>query len=380
MRVLFVANSDWGLYNFRLHIAKALRDRGVEVVLVCPEGPYSQRMRDDGYRVLPWNLQRRSLGPVSELRALLRLTRLYRQETPDLVHHHTIKVNVYGLIAARLARIPRVINTWTGLGYAFSSGFLAAAIRLFVIPIARWLAKDEGVYTVVLNHEDFRVLHRRGLINASRASVILSEGIDTSRFAARDGRAGESHQDQTLTVLMAARLLRAKGVAELVATARSLRERGIHVRIVIAGAPDPGNPGSFSDQEIARMGRGSDVEFLGHVEDMPALLREADIAVLPTYYNEGVPVFLLEAAASGLPLVATDIEGCRVIVRPGVNGLIVPAKDPSALAGAIATLVADPALRARMGAASREIAVSEFGHARVIEQYLDVYRAVGVLS
>ena len=154
----------------------------------------------------------------------------------------------------------------------------------------------------------------------------------------------------------------------------------MHVRTLVAGAPDPGNPGSFSEDEVARMQRDGCVEFLGHVEDMSELLGEADIAVLPTYYHEGVPVFLLEAAASGLPLIATDIEGCRMIVRTAANGLIVPARDPEALADAIATLASDPALRARMGAASREIAVHEFDQSQVVKRYWDVYRAVGVLA
>ena len=151
------------------------------------------------------------------------------------------------------------------------------------------------------------------------------------------------------------------------------------MRTLIAGAPDPGNPESFSDEEIARMRRAGCAEFLGHVEDMPGLLSTAAIAVLPTH-NEGVPVFLLEAAASGLPLIGTDIEGCRVIVRNGVNGLIVPARNPKALADAIASLVGNPALRAEMGAASREIAIREFDQSQVIKQYGDVYRAAGMLS
>ena len=375
MKVLIVANSDWGMHKFRLHLAEALLAQGVEAVLLCPEGPYSARMREAGHRVLDWDLCRRSLRPVTELRALMHLTRLYREERPDAVHHFTIKPNIYGSIAAYVARVPRVLNTWTGLGYTFSDALLAKVLRVFLLPLMRLLHRRARVWTIFETEQDRQTLLRLGVVEHRRTAVVIDSGIDIARFAPSEGGTGGPP-----VVLMAARLLHTKGVAELVAAAGLLRETGIRVRILIAGAPDPGNPGSFSDEEIAGMSRDGCAEFLGHVEGMPGLLGEADIAVLPTYYGEGVPLFLLEAAASGLPLIATDIEGCRVIVRAGVNGLIVPARDPKALADAIAALVSDPALRAQMGAASREIAILEFDQSQTIEQYWDVYRAVGVLN
>ena len=375
MKVLMVTNSDWGMYKFNLHLAGALLAQGVEVVLLCPEGPYSVRMRAEGYRVLGWHLRRRSLAPITEARALVHLVRHYRKERPDVVHHFTIKPNIYGSIAAHMARVPRVLNTWTGLGYVFSDARLARVLRFFLLPLIRRLHRSARVRTIFETEHDRQVLRRLGVVEHRHTAVVISPGVDTSRFAPREVSAGAP-----LVVLMAARLLRAKGVAELLAAAQLLRDRGIQVRTLIAGAPDPGNPDSFSDQEIARLSRVGCVEFLGHVEDMPGLLGEAEIAVLPTYYNEGVPAFLLEAAASGLPLIGTDIGGCRLIVRNGINGLIVPARDPEALADAIASLASNPALRAQMGAASREIAIREFDQSQVIERYGDVYRAAGVLN
>ena len=374
MKVLMVSNSDWGMYKSNLHLAAELLAQGIEVVLLCPEGPYSARMREAGHRVLDWHLRRRSLAPITEARALLHLIRHYRKERPDAVHHFTIKPNLYGTIAAHVARVPHVLNTWTGLGYVFSDALQAKVLRLFLLPLMRLLRRSARVWTIFEIEHDRQALLHLGVVEHERTTVIGSS-VDSSRFAPHKGRA-----DGPPVVLMAARLLHTKGVVELVAAAELLRESGIRVRTVIAGVPDPGNPGSFTDREIAHMRRGGCAEFLGHVEDMPGLLRRANLAVLPTYYNEGVPLFLLEAAASGLPLIGTDIGGCQVIVRPGVNGLIVPARDPKALAEAIATLVSNPALRAQMGAASREIAIREFDQSQVIEQYWDVYRAVGVLT
>ena len=374
MKVLMVGNSDWGMYKFNLHLAAALTAQGVDVVLLCPEGPYSARMRETGHRVLDWHLRRRSLSPITEARALLHLVKLYREERPDAVQHFTIKPNIYGSIAAHFARVPRVLTTWTGLGYVFSDALLARVLRLFLLPLMRLLHRSARVWAIFQTEHDRQALLHLGVVGHQRTAIVIGSGVQTSRFAPHEDRA-----DGSPTVLMAARLLHAKGVAELVAAAELLREKGIHVRTLIAGAPDPGNPGSFSNHAIARMRRAGCVEFLGHVEDMPQLLGEADIAVLPTH-DEGVPLFLLEAAASGLPLIGTDIEGCRVIVRAGVNGLIVPPRDPEALADAIANLVSNPALRAQMGAASREIAIREFDQSQVTEEYWDVYRAAGVLN
>lgn len=374
MKLLMVANSDWGMYQFNSHLAAALLAQGVEVVLLCPEGPYSARMREAGLRVLNWHLRRRSLAPITEALALLHLIWHYRKERPDAVHHFTIKPNIYGSIAAQIARVPRVMNTWTGLGYVFSDAPQARVLRRFLVPLMRWLYRSARVRTIFQTEHDRQDLLRLGVVERHHTAVVISPGVDTSRFAAREGRASGSP-----IVLMAARLLHTKGVVDLLTAAELLRGRDVDVRTLIAGAPDPGNPESFSDEEIARMRQAGCAKFLGHVEDMPGLLGTAAIAVLPTH-SEGVPVFLVEAAASGLPLIGTDIEGCRVIVRNGVNGLIVPVRNPKALADAIASLASNAALRAQMGAASREIAIREFDQSQVIEQYSDVYRAAGVLN
>jgi len=178
---------------------------------------------------------------------------------------------------------------------------------------------------------------------------------------------------ESLKILLASRLLWEKGIGEYVAAARRLRQQGLNVHFLVAGDPDPGNPASIHPEQIARWRQDGDVILLGHVDDMPALLAQTDIAILPSY-SEGVPRSLLEAAACGLPLIATDVPGCREIVQPGVNGLLVPPKDASALAAAIRQLYHDPLARQRMGQASRTIAVTEFDQRLVFEQTWAVYQ------
>ena len=374
MKVLIVANSDWGMYNFRLPLAAALLAHGVEVVLLCPEGPYSARMRKAGHRVLDWHLRRRSLGPIAEAGALLHLVRLYRKERPDAVHHFTVKPNIYGTLAASWAGVPHIVNTWTGLGFVFSQTGRARAIRVILIPIMKWIGHLRRVWTVFQIQRDLQTFIDRRLVRSERAVVIAGTGVDVSRYSPI-----ESAPSEAPIVLMASRLLWEKGVGEFVQAATLLRDRGVATRLWLAGAPDPGNPGSLTSDEMERLEQEGAVTLLGHRSDMPDLLRQASVFVLPTYYNEGVPLSLLEAAATGLPLVATDIEGCQIVVHHCVNGFIVPRRDSEALAEAIAVLAADPELRLQMGRAGREIAVNDFDQDGTVKQYLNVYRRLGLL-
>jgi glycosyltransferase involved in cell wall biosynthesis len=178
---------------------------------------------------------------------------------------------------------------------------------------------------------------------------------------------------------MASRLLWDKGVAEYVEAARILNREGLDVRFQLAGAPDPGNLACVPEEQIAAWQQEGAVEFLGHCAEMPDLMRQADIAVLPSYH-EGVPLFLLEAAASGLPLVGTDIRGCRMVIEEGTNGLLVPKGDAQALAVALQTLLADADLRQRMGRESRRVAERRFSQQAILAQYLAMYRELGVLE
>jgi glycosyltransferase involved in cell wall biosynthesis len=374
VKVLLVANSAWGLYNFRLPIARALMERGALVSLVCPEGPYTPKLEEMGFRVLRWQLDRRNLGPLGELRSLAGLWRIYRSERPDVVHHFTIKPNVHGTVAARLARVPRIINTWTGLGWMFSDAAKARALRPGLLLVMRRLYRSSQVQSVFQTAADQDTLVEHRLVPRGRTRIIAGTGVDTAKF-----HPGSEAPARPPVVIMSARLLRDKGVGEFVEAARLLHNKGMKVMFWVAGAPDPGNRESVTEMEVARWRDEGLVQFLGHRSDMPEMLRQSSIAALPTYYGEGIPLSLLEAASTGLPIVTTAAEGCRAVVQEGINGLIVPRRDAQSLADAIETLVRDPRLRDRMGQESRRVAVEQFEQSKIVEQYLDLYRELGVL-
>jgi glycosyltransferase involved in cell wall biosynthesis len=373
-KVLMVAHWDWVLYNFRLPLARALREKGFEVIFVCPYGEYVPKLKEEGFCWVHWAVVRRSLNPVPELIATLCLASIYQREQPQIVHHFTIKPNFYGSIAALLARRDKVINTFTGLGFLFSEHPLAIGLRSSVLPLAKLAFRASKGWSVFQNRQDLETCLRLRLVLPERVVVIDGSGIDTRKFHPNHDSPPDNHEHPTV-VLMAARLLWDKGVREFVEAARVLKARGLQVEFWLAGKPDNGNPMCVPEEFLKEWREEGLINWLGHRDDMPNLLQQVDIAVLPSYH-EGVPRFLLEAAACGLPLVATDIEGCRVVVRDGVNGFLVPVKDPYALADAIETLIKKPELRRQMGIASRKIVEAEFDERIILNKWLALYDRV----
>ncbi len=364
-RVVLFANTDWYLYNFRRSLALALRDAGQDVLLLSPPGEYGERLRALGLRWEPAPMDRRSLNPWREARLLAWLVRRFRHERPDLVHGFTIKCAVYGSLAARLAGVPGRINAVAGMGYVFTSGdLLARLLRPPVRGLLRLALGGPGARLILQNPDDVALFERARLTEPGRIRLIAGSGVDCTRFAAADPPPDPQNR---FRVLLAARLLWDKGLAEYVEAARRLRAEGRAVRCLLAGQPDPGNPASVEQAQVQAWVEEGVVEWLGQVEDMPGLLASVDAVVLPSY-REGLPKTLIEAAACARPLVATDVPGCREVVHDGVEGLRVPVKDAVALAAAIARLQDDPALAVRLGRAARASALARFDERAVIAQ------------
>lgn len=373
IKILFFANTDWYLFNFRLALAKAARAQGAEIVLVSPPGPYGKRLGDEGFRWIPVPMMRRSLNPIREARLLWVLWRLYRREKPDIAHHFTIKCVVYGTLVAKAGGASGIVNAVTGLGYVFTSKEqLARVLRPLVGLLLRFALGGRESRLIVQNPDDRRAIIDAGLVDPAHMRLIAGSGVDTQRYQPRLDAFHQTARGAT-SILFAARLLWDKGVAEFVQAAQVLRAEGLGVQFLAAGDPDPGNPASIPEEQLVMWRREGHVTFLGHVPDMPSLMAKTDIVVLPSY-REGTPRSLIEAAAAGLPIVTTDAPGCREVVQNGISGFLVPARDGTALAGAIRKLVLDPALAARMGAAGRKKALAEFDERIVLTGTLSVYR------
>jgi glycosyltransferase involved in cell wall biosynthesis len=373
-KLVFFANTDWYLYNFRRSLALAAQSSGYEVLLVSPPGEYGERLRHLGLRWQPLpGMDRRSLNPLRELQLLLSLVVLFRHERPALVHGFTIKCAVYGSLAAQLARVPARVNAVAGLGYVFASSDRRARwLRPMVRAMLHLALRGRRTRLILQNPDDQTMFQQFGLIELDRVDLIPGSGVDCVRFSPCADEGGTPRPQPR--VLLAARLLWDKGVGEYVEAARLLRSAGRSVRFLLAGTPDPGNPAAVPESTLHQWVDEGVIEWLGHVDDTSELFRSVDIVALPTYYREGLPKSLIEAAACALPLVTTDMPGCREVVTNEVDGLLIPPHDAGALAQAIARLIDSPELAARLGAAARLKALANFDERLVIERTLAVYR------
>lgn len=370
VKVLLFANTDWYLFNFRQSLARALREAGHDLLLVSPPGPYGEKLRALGYRWEPAPMVRRSLNPLREYALVQWLRRLIERERVDLVHGFTIKPAVYGSIAARLAGVPARVNAVAGMGYVFtSSAPLALALRPVIRSLFRYALDGHGSRLILQNPDDIEMFSRAGLVDPEKVRLIPGSGVNCNRFTPAAGQ----RRSERFRVVLPARLLWDKGLAEYVEASRLLRARGVPVDFLLAGEPDPGNPAAVAEQTVRGWVENGLVQWLGHVNDMPALFHSVDAVVLPSY-REGLPKGLIEAAACALPLVTTDAPGCREVVAHEQDGLLVPLKNAKALADAIARLQADPALCRRLGTAARAKALAEFDERSVVQRTLAVYR------
>jgi glycosyltransferase involved in cell wall biosynthesis len=371
MKFILFANTDWYLYNFRLSTALELKARGHEVVMLSPPGEFGSRFAAHGLRWRTLPMDRASLNPLREAATLRALARILKDERPDLLHSFTVKCAVYGALASRVTRVPAVVNAVAGMGYVFTSDRLKArALRPVVKLLMRMTLAAGNSRLVLQNPDDAEAFTRSRMVPERQIRVIRSSGVDTSRFFPP----AEGRQDSRLRVLLAARLLWEKGIGEFVEASRALRREGRDIEFVLAGMPDSGNPRSVMRDEVQRWADEGLVTWLGHVEDMPALMRGVDVMALPSYYREGVPKSLVEGAASGLAIVTTDLPGCREVVREhGADGLHVEPRNAESLAQCLAALDDDRALLLRLGVRAREQALAHFDERSVIQQTVDVY-------
>ena len=364
-RLVYLVTEDWYFLSHRLPMAKAAQAAGYEVHVLTNVTGHERAIAALGFHVHPVEWRRGSMNPLGLLTMVRAIRRRYRALAPDLVHHVALQPTVVGSLAA--TGLPMAcLNAVTGWGFAFVSPKARARVarRALEWLLPRLLNRPRAA-ALVQNTDDRAALAGLG-VQADRIFLIPGSGVDVDELQPLPEPEG------AVTVGFVGRLLDSKGLRTLVAAQELLAHRGRAVRLLIAGAPDPANPNSIPPAEIATWKARSGVELLGHVADIGAVWAAAHIAVLPSR-REGLPKSLLEAAACGRPIVATDVPGCRAIAREGVNALLVPADDAAALADAIDRLAQDTELRRRFGAASRRLAEDEFSSQRIGRETVALY-------
>lgn len=365
-RLLYLITEDWYFWSHRLDLARAAREAGYDVIVATRVTHHGERIRGEGFQLEPLEMVRRSRNPFREVIAVAELVRLYRRVKPDVVHHVAMKPILYGSLAAWLTRVPSVINAFAGLGYAFMDE-RNELLRWCVKTAFRTVLRVSHSVALVQNQDDQDRLVGEGVVPASRARIIAGSGIDVAVYSMQPSPSGIP------VVVLPARMLWDKGVGEFVEAARRLKQKGVHARFILVGRRDEHNPAAIPEIRLKEWVQAGGVEWWGHREDMPAVYAAAMLVVLPSY-REGLPKVLLEAAACGKAIVATDVPGCREIVRDRFNGLLVSPRDSTALAAAIEELLSDQALREVMGRRSRTRVLAEWSSPRITEQVLGLYR------
>ncbi|OZI38786.1 glycosyltransferase family 1 protein [Bordetella genomosp. 5] len=365
--LLFVVNNPAFFMSHRAPLALAAQAEGYDVHVATMDGPAVADIQALGLTHHAIPMTRSGKQPLQELGTLMALVRLFKRLRPDLVHLVTIKPVLYGGLAARLARVPAMVAAISGLGFVFvARGGKAALVRGVVSVLYRLALGHRNSKIVFQNANDRELLGKVGAVRDDQVEMIRGSGVDLAEYRA------EPEPPEPAVALMVARLLRDKGVFEFVEAARLLREQGLPVRLRLAGGIDPGNPASVTPEELQRWRDEGLVEVLGERRDVADLYAASHIAVLPSY-REGLPKSLIEAAACGRAVVTTDVPGCRDAIEPGETGLLVPPKNATALAGAIAALAVDPTRRQALGAAGRRLAEREFSIADVCRRHLEIY-------
>jgi len=368
--LLFVVTEDWYFCSHRLQLAVAAQKAGYNVAVVTQETSHGDEIRQAGLRLIPIKFQRSGRNPFSDLMTIRSLIRIYKSEQPDIVHHVSLKPVLYGSIAARFAGIPNVINAMTGLGYVFSSeDSLARFIRFLISPLLRYIFSAENMMIVFQNRDDLKTLEDRNLVKHEQAVIIRGSGVDPDIYVPGKNNLDIPH------VILVARMLWDKGVGEFVQAAKILLAKGVSANFILIGDTDGENPVAISVEQLKIWQDEKSIEWWGRRSDVPEILQRSTIACLPSY-REGMPKFLLEAASAGLPIVATDVPGCREVVINGENGYLVPPRNHEALADSIEKLLNDKTLRREMGRKGRALVEREFGIEKIVEETLSLYQRI----
>ena len=402
--------TDAYFLSHRLPLARAAQKAGFEIFVAASRTLPEDRITPEGFTFIRLKkLKRTGQNPFQDFQALREIIQIYRNHKPTIVHHVALKPVLYGSLAAWFTGVSRVVNALTGLGYLFiSNKWISRLIRSFVLLFFRVLFNRSGFVLVLQNRDDYAKFAK--FVKPSNLALIRGSGVDTVHFSpssskfvtpAQAGAQGNKqdldsdegheapnavpvaldprlrggdkreHGDNKVKIALVARLLWDKGIGEAVEAIKILKNRGVPVELLLCGNPDPENPRSISEQTVNKWQEDGLVRWLGHVTDVAALYHSVDIALLPSY-REGLPKSLLEAASCGLPIVTSNVPGCRELVIEGENGNLTDLT-PGSIAEALENLVNNPEQRRTMGLKSREMAVKEFSIERICEETLEVY-------
>ena len=367
-KLLFVVNVDWFFVSHRLPIAIAAQRAGFEVHIATSITDKKAILDLNGLHVHELGLIRDGVGLFNAVKTIVKMLRIFKKIQPDIVHLVTIKPVLLGGLVARWLNVPALVSAVSGLGYIFTNDGLSERIlRVLVGRVYSWAFGHDNQVVIFQNPEDRALLTAASGLAVDKTSMIRGSGVDLDEFTVT------CEPEGIPVVLYPARLLVVKGILEFVEAARLLRSEGIIARFVVAGLIDKANPTSVLEADLNAWVQDKVVENWGYRTDMPAVLSQVNLVVLPSY-REGLPKVLLEAAACGRAVVTSDVAGCREAIEPNVTGVLVPVRDVRALADSIRRLLIDPWERKKMGLAGRCLAEREFDVRITVNKHIKIYQ------
>ena len=375
--IFFLVTEDWYFWSHRIDLARAAMRAGYRVTLAARFTSHQARIEAEGIRCVPVAFVRSMGNPLAELKLLFQLARIIAREAPAIVHAVALKPMLLSALAIVRCPATQFCHAVTGLGYLFIAPRPAMRwLRALLKPALSWLLARPNCHVIVQNDDDLATLNANGIVSPRNAITIRGAGVDLNTFTVQPlptRVTANASQLPAPVVLLPARMLRDKGVYEFTQAAALLHTRGIAATFALVGGLDESNAAALTRPEMDALLSEGHTQWWGHRSDMPAVYASATVVCLPSY-REGFPKALLEAAACGRPLVATDVPGCRDICRAGETGTLVPARNAEALADAIAALLADPARCSRYGAAARALVEREFSATIINGETVALYR------
>ena len=353
-------------------MAQGALDAGFEVHIACEDMGYTNNLREFGFIVHHLDLNRGGLNPFADFFPFLKLIVFLAKERPDILQCVSIKPVIYGAIAGTLVGLHRIVCLVNGRGYAFEGqNFKGKIVKKIAIILYRNAFAHSGIRVIFQNPDDRAYFIENSLVDADKTLLIRGSGVNMTKF-----KPSPQANNSKPVILFVGRLLWNKGIKELVEAARILKTEKLSFTLKIVGGPDFRNPEAVPETYLKSLHEEEIIDWVGRQSDMPKFYREADIVCLPTQYKEGLPLTLLEAASTGRSLIATDVAGCREIVRTNINGFLIPPKSIAPLVDALRVLITDANIRKAFGEASTRIVKEEFSSEIIQGQLVSVYESL----
>ena len=365
-KLLFFIAEDWYFYSHRFVLASIAQKKGFDVVIATRVNSLKKEIESAGLKLIPLNhFRRKSKNPISFFLGIFEIYKIYKSEKPDVVHHVAMKPILFGSIAAKLLRIPLIVNTIAGQGQIFTAKKGLLKILRPIVKLSLLFLINNDKNHIIFQNKDDRMAFK--FLKKTQSHLIHGVGVNTSYFQTLP-----DPQNKRLIVAFVGRFLWHKGIRDFIVAAQIVKRNDHNIRMVMVGKPDDDSPSSIPLERIQQWDRQSLIEYWGYAKDVREIWKKADIVVLPSF-GEGLPKSLVEAAACGRPIIATDVPGCREVCIDGETGILVHKHFPRGIYEAILRLSENDALRKKFGANARKKVKESFDETKILKQIIDIY-------